>query len=510
MIDSTGIPESGGTRAIMRAVLVGAFVCLFGSPAGAADSLSPLHVAREGRPRIVDDRGRTVLLRGVNVNQLGDYYQDDPTIPSTVPLSQADFQRIAGLGMDVVRLIVHWSKLEPAKGVIDAAYLGQIRQAVQWAAANDVYVVLDMHQDAWGKFIATPPGETCLPGLDRAIGWDGAPQWATLTDGLPTCRFQLRELSPAVAQAFESFWIDRDGIQAELVAAWAALTREFAADPTVAGYDFLNEPHPGWTLGVTELVWLGSYYRRALDAIREAEDGVAGGFHHIGFFEPMDYWSSVSLGISPLPFTVDPDIVFAPHLYGGSITADRALGLDLISIGFGFEEAAREAARYGTTFWSGEWGWFGDPTSQAAMVKEYAAHEDAHLVGGAWWQWKQSCGDPHTIGTPGGKPPPTSGNLVVLGCPTNTDLGLAEPFAGVLSRAYPRAAPGELVSLSSDSDTGVLDLAGEGRGMIDLWSPRAPTVSGSGIRGISIAPFAAGFRVRARTRGPYTLHLTQP
>jgi len=143
-----------------------------------------------------------VLLRGVNVNQLGDYYQDDPSIPSTVPLTATDFERIAALGMNVVRLIVHWSKLEPQRGVIDAAYVAQIHRAVDWAAANDIYVVLDMHQDAWGKYIATPPGETCLPGFDRAIGWDGAPQWATLADGLPTCRIQLRELSPAVAQAF--------------------------------------------------------------------------------------------------------------------------------------------------------------------------------------------------------------------------------------------------------------------------------------------------------------------
>jgi endoglycosylceramidase len=484
-------------------------VCLSSASSIAAESLRPLHVARHGRPRIVDDRRRTILLRGVNVNQLGDYYQGDPAIPSTVPLSQMDFQRIAGLGMDVVRLIVHWSKLEPAKGVIDPAYLAEIHQAVEWAAAKEIYVVLDMHQDAWGKFIATPPSETCLPGFDRAIGWDGAPAWATLTDGLPTCRFQLRELAPAVAQAFESFWIDREGIQSELVSVWAALAREFAADPTVAGYDFLNEPHPGWTAGASELAFLGLYYHRTLEAIRHAEDGVAGGFHHVGFFEPMDYWSATSIGFSPVPFTIDPDVVFAPHLYAGSLSIDRSLGLSLISIPFGFEEAEREATRYGTTFWSGEWGWFGAPATDVASVKEYARQEDAHLVGGAWWQWKQSCGDPHTIGRPGGKPPPTSGNLVVLACPDNTDVGLVVEIASVLSRAYPRAAPGRLHSLSSDPDTGVLDLAGEGEGVLDVWSPSLPVVTATGLEGVSIDPSAGGFRVSATADGEYSLHLTR-
>src|SRR5206468_12069639 len=164
-----------------------------------------------------------------------------------------------------------------------------------------LYVVLDMHQDAWGKYIATPPGTACPPGLQPAIGWDGAPQWATITDGLPTCRQQLRELSPAVGQAFFNFWVDRDGIQTELVHTWAALAGSFAADPAVAGYDLLNEPHPGYTPGATDLTLLGRYYDAALQAIRAAEAKARGGFHHLAFVEPMDTWPAAPAGVSPAP-----------------------------------------------------------------------------------------------------------------------------------------------------------------------------------------------------------------
>jgi endoglycosylceramidase len=97
-----------------------------------------------------------------------------------------------------VRLIVHWSALEPQPGAFDAAYVARIHQAVDWARKHDLYVVLDMHQDAWGKFIASPPGVVCPPGFNPAIGWDGAPQWATITDGMSTCRAVIREVSPAV------------------------------------------------------------------------------------------------------------------------------------------------------------------------------------------------------------------------------------------------------------------------------------------------------------------------
>ena len=77
-------------------------------------------------------------------------------------------------------------------------------------------------------YFASPKDETCAPGFSHQQGWDGAPAWATITDGLPTCRFQIREIAPAVGQAWQNFYLDRDGIQTELVNTWAHLARAFA------------------------------------------------------------------------------------------------------------------------------------------------------------------------------------------------------------------------------------------------------------------------------------------
>jgi endoglycosylceramidase len=477
--------------------------------------LSPLHVVRGAGARIEDGQHRQVLLRGVNTNQLGDYYQADPALPSTVPLTEDDFAQMAAVGFDSVRLIVHWSLLEPRRGVFDQAYLDRVGQAVDWAAGHGLYVVLDMHQDAWGKYIATPPAETCPPGTQPAIGWDGAPRWATITDGLTTCRVQLRELSPAVGQAFANFWLDRAGIQTELVHTWALLARTFAANPAVAGYDLLNEPHPGYTPGVTDVTLLGRYYAAAIDAIRAAERSAKHGFAHIAFVEPMDTWSAVPFGVSPaLGFSDDAQLVFAPHLYAGSITADRAIGVDLFSIAGEFDEAQREADRYQTTFWSGEWGWFGDPATDASKVAEYARQEDGHLVGGAWWQWKQACGDPHSIGVPGGHPPSSTDSLVRLACPSNTPIGIPEPFQEILGRAYPRAAPGALLSLASDPTSGAMRLTGAAgalRGTLDVWVPAtggAPVVSGTNVTGIRVVGMPGGYLVTGRATGSYELLVT--
>jgi endoglycosylceramidase len=464
-----GVQPESGDRPRLRASLAlaaGALTLALGlaapaaRAAGGAGPLPPLHATRGEAPAIVDSRGRQVLLRGTNVNQLNDYFRTDPELPTTVRLRERDFARIARFGFNSVRLTVNWSRLQPRPGEFNRSYLHRIRRAVGWAAERRIYVVVDMHQDAWGKAIATPPGEACPPGLEPALGWDGAPEWATLTDGLSTCRAELREVSPAVAQAFTSFYADRERIQSGLIRTWARVARALSNESAVAGYDLLNEPHPGFLPGVTAMTELADYYAAAIEAIREAERR-RGGFHHIVFFEPSVEWSGVGGSTTPPPgFSDDPNLVFAPHLYAESITADRALGISAVSIERGFELAAAAARAYGTTFWSGEWGWFGEPGENADELERYARQEDRHLVGGAWWVWKQACGDPHQFPGPGGESFGISPSLNRFACPSGESLGVPRAFRRVLSRAYPLAAPGRLESLRSDSSTGSLALAG--------------------------------------------------
>ncbi|MGZ4695755.1 MAG: cellulase family glycosylhydrolase, partial [Acidimicrobiales bacterium] len=236
------------TAVALLAVVVLAAACSSGSArsttaatnptapaAGGADALRPLHATRGTDARVLDDQGRQVLLRGVNLNVLGDYYQANPDYPTVIPATDADWAEMQSHGFDVVRLLISWSSLEPTRGAVDHDYLQRIHDAVDEARAHDIYVVLDMHQDAYGKFSPTPSGTTCPDGSKPSIGWDGAPEWATVTDGADTCAAAgVRELSPAVMRAFENFYLDTDGIQGELVKTWAAVAQEFASDPTVA------------------------------------------------------------------------------------------------------------------------------------------------------------------------------------------------------------------------------------------------------------------------------------
>jgi endoglycosylceramidase len=452
-----------------------------------------LHATRGADARIVDDLGRTVVLRGVNVNGLGDYYQEDPNLPATLPLTEPDVASIAAHGFDVIRLILSWSAIEPAPGHIDRGYLDRIAQVVGWARAHDVYVLLDLHQDAWGKAVATPDGVTCPAPLEPAVGWDGAPAWATQLGGTAaTCRLGQREISVAVQASFTALYADvlGTGLQGHLAASWAAVARRFADEPAVAGYDLLNEPNPGLAAGVDDYLLLGPLYGRLLSAIRGAEASTRGGFEHIGFFEPAVVTGSLPLP-GPLPAHVaDGNLVYAPHLYQGSI------GLLPGTIEDGFQAAATAAASYGTTFFSGEWGWFGDPVADQPSLERYAAQEDAHLIGGTWWQWAQACGDPHAV-------PARHQRPTCAGKRPYSDGLVTRPAANVavLTRAYPRAVPGRLRSLHADIPTGSLALTGtadRAGARADLWVPArctSPTVTGTGLGRATRRAVDGGWRI---------------
>ncbi|MFC1414862.1 glycoside hydrolase family 5 protein [Streptacidiphilus sp. N1-12] len=481
------------------------------SPAARATAGAPLPALTVRDGRIEDVNGRQVLLRGVNVNQLNDYAAPTPGRATVRPLTAADFAGMAALGFNVVRLNVSWSLLEPQRGHWDPAYLKRIQDAVAQAAAQGMYTDIDMHQDAWSRYLAAPAGTSCPSGHDPLLGYDGAPQWATLTDGTSRCQGADRDLSPAVARAFSNFYHDTDGIQSELVRTWSLLARTFAGDPAVAGYGLLNEPGVGEDPPATSSVLLAAYYQRAVRAIRGQESGTANGFPHLVFIEPSVLWSGLGFDAAPPQgFSDDPYLVFAPHLYNESITVDQDHGLTLVSVDRGFALAQRQADAYGMPLWIGEWGWFGSGSTDDQRTAEFADAEDAHLTGGAFWVWKQACGDPQSD-----QKAATAGNLERTDCATGKDLPPDAAFAAVLSRPYPRFAPGELTRLTVDPQgrltlegTAPKAAAGAGNGCtLDVWFPGAarPVVAGSGVGGIDLRQVDGGWRITGCAGGSYRL-----
>lgn len=306
-----------------------------GTDAGVGLTLRFLHVVQQGEgvPYLADQAGRRVTLRGMAVVGMQDVAYPDadggpalfpvdpaaydascpraqaripqpplcevhaslpPYAQSTAPGSGDDFAEMRALGVDVVRLVLNWSQLEPEPGAYSASYLSRVAQVVGWAAQQRINVILDMHEDQYSRFIlpgesATIVGQACT----SSGGSDGAPAWAVLTDGKPACAIAGQSaLNPASTAAFYEFWQNATvpaapgaspgpGLEDHYIGAMAYLASRFASDPAVLGYEIMNEPQPGTlaTLPLTNLYTASStdlypFYRRVVQALTGVRDGL--------------------------------------------------------------------------------------------------------------------------------------------------------------------------------------------------------------------------------------------
>ena len=479
----------------------------------AADALGLRPLSTSADHRIVDDLGRDVLLRGANVNSLGEYWQGVASLSPTIDMTAADWDAMASHGFSVVRLLITWSRVEPERGVIDQSYLDQVDAYVAAAAERGIYTVIDMHQDAYSAFISTDDPATCAVGTEPAKGWDGAPEWATLTDGLSTCITGDRNSSPAVNRAWNNFYDNKDGIRDQFVQAWKAVAVRFAGRPEVAGYDLLNEPEASRPAAEMTPLY-EDLIRVTVTGIRDAERTAGATRSHILIVEPALPAGDPSRGlVIPDPGAIGigtENVVASVHNYAESISVPS---LDFTIEGLN-DVILGAAAGLGVPAWGGEYGFWDTSPETLTKARRYAADEDANALGGAWWQWRQSCGDPHAVQWRGGSvvaPTEPQVHLNVLECPANRDLGPNTDFLTVLGRAFPRATPGRITTLRSDPTTGFMNLqatagAGDvGRELV-VWTPttddRRHPVSSVGLTGVSQQEVPGGRLIVGRVSAP--------
>ena len=456
--------------------------------------LAWLHVEhRQGAaPYISDDQGRLVLLHGAAPASLLEFGKDAGSPPSSPPLypiepsaydgscpetsaagrypplCQSDLIEMAALGFNSLRLPLSWSLLEPNRERFSEIYLARIVQVVDWARALGMYVIIDMHQNAYSPYI--PPGS----GLNLAYH-SGAPAWATLTDGMPSRVLvkDQREANPAVFQAFTNFWYNRNGIQDAYIAALGFLAKRFKNDAAVIGYSIFNEPQPGWNLppGFEDLL-LFPFYRRVIDALTGTHDGLPCptgifmpafcgyadlGIHdnrHLFFLEPgllremTDFPTHLGLPVSSYR-----NLVFDLHAYTHGYTIEALLNpnADPRQATYpwgGYEQTyalgLREAKAMDAALFVAEFG--NNPNHDPFILANELLQQEKHLAGFAFWTWKENGG-----GTWGMYEPADKG-----GC-------LRPARERLLARVYPRASGDPALVYHYDPETGAFTLTAKGR-----------------------------------------------
>lgn len=185
-----------------------------------------------------DQSGRQRLFNGLCLIDKGSRNPEGPGylfIPEDWPddlLSQ-----LAARGINLIRLGMIWSGLEPEPGEYDERYIQFLEEKLDEAAELGIAVILDMHQDLYAQRFS-----------------DGAPDWAVLTENA----FEETELwsdayitSRAVQESWDAFWRNDvapesgKGLQVHYAELWAYLAARFKDHRAIFAYDIMNEPAPG-------------------------------------------------------------------------------------------------------------------------------------------------------------------------------------------------------------------------------------------------------------------------
>jgi endoglucanase len=137
---------------------------------------------------------REVVLRGM---AFGNRVWSNERLPRRHH-DERDYERLKALGMNAVRFYVNYLTLESdeAPGVLREDGFKWLDDNIQWAKNNGIYLVLNFH---------VPPGGYQSLGAGKAL------------------------------------WRDAK-MQERFIALWRAIALRYAKEPTIAGYDLLNEP----------------------------------------------------------------------------------------------------------------------------------------------------------------------------------------------------------------------------------------------------------------------------
>ncbi len=471
----------GGAAAVVA--VVGIVVGLLlgsggGTPqfsAGDAVVEGPLHAV--SGPYLTDDKGRVVILHGVNAVYKRAPYElyEDPGKPWN--FTAADAKRMASLGFNIVRLGIIWQGIEPGtlgpnspqvctpgtpgdphqfNEAVAKAYLAKVARTVALLGRYHIYTLLDMHEDVYSS----------------EFGGEGAPPWAVCTSGQPIKilpgRWSNTYNDPALVAAEHNFFLNdvQGNLQGEYIRSWKTVATYFADDPWVVGFDPINEPFSTvldsgepQVAARLECLYTGNKLtgRSVVDGARllcPADDpqiGLIGVLRNTApsklvFFEPDIYTNHGKPNdVGPMHYA---GLVFNFHDYCGirSGVTGNPVDLDLCALQElrAMERRSEERPDLASQLQPEGPAWFMSEfgaTDSEPLMERLTRIADDLQVGWTYWQWKYY-----------DDPTGSSAEALVQA------NGTFAPTVTALARVYPQAVAGTPISYSFDTKTRVFHL----------------------------------------------------
>jgi hypothetical protein len=247
-------------------------------------------------------------------------------------VSEADVALWASWGVNSVRLPINHHSITSAPGIYIESGFQQIDRFIAWCKAHGIYVILDLH--------AAPGAQNCEEMGDSPDG---------------------------VAH----LWKEPASYRSWAIEVWQTIARRYRDEPTVGGFDILDEPYDTEKSGTfsSGIGTLRQFYLDVTAAIRAVDP------NHVLFFEGTN-WSSIDSrhdGFAGLAPAWDPKMAWAFHKYWDDNTEAAIQGyLDL-------------RANTNRPVWNGETGEDQSSGWSGAMI----ALLEAHQIGWNVWTYKK-------------------------------------------------------------------------------------------------------------------------
>lgn len=232
-------------------------------------------------------------------------------------ITRQDIHLLHEAGFNSIRIPLHYKLFEAD----NAEGFQLLDHVIQWSRDEGLYVILDLH--------AAPGGQTGA-NIDDS-------------DGYPWLFNSPQE-------------------QAHLIAIWQRLARHYRNNPTVLGYDLLNEPIPHYPSLAQLNPMLEPLYRKLTTAVRQIDQ------HHILFLGGAQWDGNFSVFGAPF----DNNTAYTFHKYWTK--TDESVIRQYLD----FRD------RYNVPIWLGE---SGENTNE--WIAQFTAVLEKHNIGWAFWPYKK-------------------------------------------------------------------------------------------------------------------------
>ena len=235
-------------------------------------------------------------------------------------IAQDDIRFIASAGFNTVRIPLHWNLFMTPDGTMTGEGWALLDRVLGWVKEAGLLAIVDLH--------AAPGGQT-------GINHDDGPGYPLM------------------------FYVPRD--RDLTVKLWRAIAQRYAGNPTILGYDLLNEPIAPYHDIATLNPRLEPFFRRVTEAIRAVDPGRI-------VFLAAGQWSS-SFDMFGPPFA--PNLAYTYHSFWASTKRDS------------IQRHLNFSARYDVPLFLGETGELTDDWN-AGFRKLHEAHD----IGWSFWTYK--------------------------------------------------------------------------------------------------------------------------